>query len=221
MLNLKMVLILLLVNTYQVNAIGITANTNGGFLINGSSEVESSVQWGESIIPSFLGGEQSSLAMIGINSFPMHNNQPFKVAELTYKNTDIKTDTSFSLSFSSVALAMTLNYGDSNSSGSYDFSAGIEVIETSNGGGDTDDRVSVIFDNSVSSVFSINETDYVFELLGFSNSESGFDQFFIQPEGSSSSADLYAKITAVPVPSALWLFMTALSGFIMTGNRKR
>jgi len=218
MFDLKMVLILLFVNTYQVNAIGVTGSANGGFLNTGSGGVVSDFQWGDPI--PFM-GEQSSLAIIGINSFSMVNNQPFKIAQLTYKNTDIKTDTSFSSSFSNVALAMTLNYGDSSLFGSYDFSADIEIIETSNGGGDTDDRVSVVLDNSVSSILSINGADYVFELLGFSIGESRFDQFFIQSEGNMSSADIYAKITAVPIPSALWLFMTALSGFIITGNRKR
>jgi len=221
MFNLKIVLILLLINSNQVNAIGLNVSTSGGFLIDGSSESVADFEWGD---PRLFFGGQSSLAIGGVNSLIVNNSQYFKVAKLTYKNTDIKstkTSTNTFSDFSSVYLEMTLHYADSNSVGSYNFGADIDVTESSNGDSDTDDRVSVLFDNGLSPAFSFGGTDYVFELLGFENKTNGFDSFFIQPEGSVSSVDLYAKITAVPIPSALWLFMTALSGFIITGNRKR
>ena len=217
MFNLKIVLLLLLITTYQVKAVGLTGNTSGGFLVDGGGEVPS-FQWGEA---RSFGGGRSSLAIVGKNGFAMNNNQPFEIAELTYNNTDIKTATSFSSSFSSVNLDMILNYADSSSFGIYNFSADIEIIETSNGNIDSDDTVSVLLDSDVSPVFSINGTDYIFEFLGFSNGNGGFDHSFIQAEGSSSSTSLYAKVTAVPVPAALWLFMTALTGFFMTSDRKR
>ena len=223
MFNFKLLFILLFINSYQVSAVAITGNTTGAFLITknsstGVTESESaSFEWGNG---SSVFDGQSSLEVIGVKGLSINNAQPFKVAELTYTNTNITSSSAFSSTFANVDLAMSLNFDSSNSTGTYQFKSAIDIVETDNSLPDSADSVSVILDNT-NPFLSIDGQDYIFELLGFSNGNAGFNHVFVQPEKSSSSVDLYAQITAVPLPPAALLFLTSLSGLFISANRRK
>jgi len=220
MFNYKVVFIFLLINAYQVNAVALTGNTTGMF-----SGDKAFIEWGiGKVIPgvgdSFSVSDKSSLTYENIGGFSTNDNEPFKISTLTYKNTEITSLSSYALNVGDKSLDIGMEF-TSPSIANYIFNYDLQIVETNNSAVDSDDRVRLIPANNFNPSFIISGQSFSFELLGFSNGSGGFDTSFIQPEGSSASADIYAKITAVPVPSALWLFMTALSGFIMTGNRKR
>jgi len=230
MFNYKMLFIFLLISTSQVNAIALVGNAEGDFLVDVMRDSEGNVtdagllagtteagflSWGGSF------GDQSSLRYQS-EEFSITDNIPFKVATLTYSNTAIFSGTSFSNTFSSVALKLALDFSSPNSIDSSSFNYNLIVAETLNSSGTPEDSVTLI-PTSGSNPLLVNSSgeNFYFELLGFEGQTGSFNNFFIQQEGTSSTIDLYAKITAVPVPSALWLFMTALSGFIITGKQKR
>jgi len=222
----KMIFILLLISTFPVNAITLTGDAEGSFLSEVTNTLAGSLaettefgllSWGSGV----FGVEKSFLKVEG-TTFSVSDSNPFKVASLTYKNDEIFNTTDFSKAFSNVELKWGLNFSSPSSIDNTSFNYNLTIVETSNNSSNPEDTVTLIPTNDFNPLLiNSNEGGFYFELLGFSDGSGGFYNSFIQPEESTSTVDLYAKITAVPIPSALWLFMTALSGFIITGNRKR
>ncbi len=212
MFNYKMVFIFLLINASQVNAVVLTGSTQGNFF--GGNTV---INWGVSQFP---GGAKSSLDYQGIGAFSINNSQPFKIGTLTYNNTRIASNSSYNLTFTDKSFDIGLDF-TVPASANYTFNYDLQDDETVNSLSDSADRLALIPANNFNPTFTLSGQNFSFELLGFSNGSGGFNNSFIQAEDTSSSVDLYAKITAVPVPSAVWLFITALTGFFITGNRKR
>lgn len=66
-------------------------------------------------------------------------------------------------------------------------------------------------------IFNMGGMDYMMTLQGFSrDGGSTFETYATLPENHQTTAEIYATITAVPVPAALWLFgsgLIALAGF--------
>ncbi len=217
MINYKMVFVLMLVNVSQVNAIVLNGNVAGQF----SEEAgKASLEWGTPQFPVPI-GKKSSLSYEGIDNFTTEGGERFKIATLIYSNTRITQSSSYDLSVSNKSLDLLVDFTSPIEISGFSFNYDLMITETDNSSGDTDDRVRLIPANDFNASFSLNNQDFIFELIGFDNGSGGFENSFTQSEDTISSVDLYAKITAVPIPSALWLFMTALSGFIITGNRKR
>jgi len=210
MINFKMVFILLLLNSYHVNAITLEGDASGYFPV---SEGETALlKWG------FGFDGQSSLQYTAVNGFLIDENKAFKIGSLTYTNAEIISDSSLF----ETALRIQLDFVGPASIGTVDFNYELAIDETNNNNAVSADSVTLTPVAGASSFLAhVNNLDYAFELLGFSSDGVSFDNVFDQLEYTSSTVNLYAKITAVPIPSALWLFMTALSGFIITGNRKR
>jgi len=207
MFNYKTVFLLLLISTFQVNAIAITGNTTG-FFTDGDSEVNL-LQWGGSFSP------KSSIE-ISTDSFSANDSQPFKIAALTYTNNEIRE-----VFTSDVGLTIQLNFTDPALTDSFVFDYDLLIDETSNNANNSDDTVVLIaFGEADPLLANINGIDFTIKILGFKNSSDEFDNFFIQPENSNSVADLYAEVTAVPVPSAVWLFITAFTGLVTFNNRR-
>ncbi len=205
MFKYKIVFMALLLNAYQVNAITFTGNTAGLF-----GNDTALLQWG-------LGFDgPSSLLYEGVGEFSADVGVPFKVATLTYNNTEITPESDFSKTFSDMTLHSTVI----TESGASILDAGLTIIETDNNSNIPSDTISLLFSDEDASFFSFNGEDFTFKLLGFENSSGDFDKFFIQPENSNSPIGLYAEITAVPVPSAIWLFLTAFTELLTLNSRR-
>ena len=209
MIFFKMVFILLLLNTYQVNAITLGGDASGYFpVLEGETAL---LEWGIGTAGT------SSLQYTAMNGFSITENEVFKIGSLTYANA---TFPDF-FGLSETSLRIQLDFVEPASIGTIDFNYELAIDETNNDEADSADRVTLLPADNFSPNFVVDGQEFTFELVGFGKTSEGILKPFVQEEGSSETVNLYAKITAVPIPSALWLFMTALSGFIITGNRKR
>ena len=203
MFNYRMFLLLLLVSTFQVNAVVLTGDTAGFFGDDPDAQIVA-VEWGGDFTA------HSSLEYLGVEAFFTETKQPFIVGTLIYNNR--KTEEVLSEVNLNIDLSFTQPAGTDNFVFNYDLS----IVETDNSLPDSADRVSLIPAEGFNPSFLIGGTEFYFELLGFKKD----DNFFEQQENSKSPVNLYAKISAVPVPSAVWLFITALSGFFLMGKRR-
>ncbi len=212
MFNYKMVFVLMLINASQVNAVVLTGDVTGVF-----SEDSALIEWG--VKKNLFSGSKSFLAYESNDSFSVAASAPFKIGALTYNNTEITETSSYAITVMDksfdVGIALTNPSGSS-----YFFNFDITINETNNSEADSADKLTLIPADNFTPTFVFNGQEYVFELLGFDDGLGGFDNYFVQEENVSSSGDLYAKISIVPVPPAFWLFMTALTGFFLSSNRK-
>jgi|GEM_PF-3908585 len=218
MVNYKIAFIFLLINVSQVNAVVLTGNTTGAFAGD-----KSFIEWGVGrFIPGVGVSAPSSLTYESIGGFSTSTNdrELFIVGALTYKNTAITSLSSYELNVGDKSLDIGMEF-TSPSIANYIFNYDLMIVETNNKEVDSADRVTLLPADNFSPNFVVDGQEFTFELVGFGKTSEGILKPFVQEEGSSETVNLYAKITAVPIPSALWLFMTALSGFIITGNRKR
>lgn len=89
----------------------------------------------------------------------------------------------------------------------------IGIDNTSNPADDTASLLS--YPQNVA--FEMNGMNYLLSLQGFSRDGGlSFETYADLPEGQQTSAEIYATITEVPLPAAVWLFGTgliALAGF--------
>ncbi|HEY9202561.1 MAG TPA: choice-of-anchor K domain-containing protein [Gammaproteobacteria bacterium] len=83
-----------------------------------------------------------------------------------------------------------------------------------------DDTASLLsFPESVA--FEMNGMNYLLSMQGFSRDGGlSFETYADLPEGQQTSAEIYATITEVPVPAALWLFGTGLIALAGLARRK-
>ncbi len=73
-----------------------------------------------------------------------------------------------------------------------------------------------------STTISVGDQMYAFTILGFSiDGGLSFLNSLTTPEETLNSADLYAKVSAVPLPGAVWMFLTALSALGLSGWRRK
>ncbi|RDH81465.1 MAG: hypothetical protein DIZ80_15400 [endosymbiont of Galathealinum brachiosum] len=90
----------------------------------------------------------------------------------------------------------------------FDFSLGID--NTPNGSTNAPDYVNLTA-FSEDSLFDYQGQSYAFEILGFSR-DGGltFENYTFADEHSKTTAQIYGRIQAVPVPAAFWLFGSGL-----------
>jgi len=212
MFNYKMIFLLMLINTCQVNAVVLTGDVTGVF-----SGDQTFIEWGT--VKAFRGAK-SSLTYNSIDDFSENDGAVFRIATLIYNNTEITESSSYALKVLDKSLDIGIEFTNPASTEIFVFNYDLMIVETDNAARDSADRVSLVPADNLSPNFVLDGQEFTFELIGFGNSLEGITKSFVQDENVSDSVELYAKITAVPVPSALWLFMTALSGFIMTSKRK-
>lgn len=83
-----------------------------------------------------------------------------------------------------------------------------------------DDTASLLsYPQSVA--FEMNGMNYLLSLQGFSRDGGlSFETYADLPEGQQTTAEIYATITEVPVPAALWLFGTGLIALAGVARRK-
>lgn len=250
MYNLKLIFItILLISTYQVNAVVLTGESTGSFLVESSGTTDignpipgepvlgtAGLAWGTGTT---IFEAQSSLKLSNESNIGINTGQAFKISDLIYHNGRIQRANTnltpkpkpFVFEYTAVDLVVNLDYSkDGSSLGNYDFKMGLMVLESDNmaagtggtGAPTSSDKPDVVFIDLASndnSVISIDGIDYVFELLGFGNG-GDYDLSFSQGEGSGSTVGIYAKLTAVPLPSAAILLVTAFSGLFISVNRR-
>lgn len=83
-----------------------------------------------------------------------------------------------------------------------------------------DDTASLLsFPESVA--FEMNGMSYLLSLQGFSRDGGlSFETYADLPEGQQTSAEIYATITEVPLPAAVWLFGTGMIALAGLARRK-
>lgn len=163
-----------------------------------TTATQNQVRWGQDV-----GNGQSGLGFQGTSNLTFDLNQVFQIGTLTHYNNAIAAGTAAS----TVNLGLNLNFsGLPVASQTFNFSFNID--ETPNVGDVSkcpyysvtacSDKISFSTPKNVNS-FSIAGVDYTLQLVGFSETANGTPVTnFISQEGSSNSAYLYAKITAVP-----------------------
>ncbi len=107
--------------------------------------------------------------------------------------------------------------------GQASFDYGLEVTNTNNSSLDPDSmRVVNTPDNFI---FSVEGYDYELAMSGFSiDGGRSFATVFDLAEGSTLNMGVYAQlnqVSAVPIPSAIWLFGSALIGLAGVSRRTR
>jgi hypothetical protein len=176
----------------------------------------SNFTWGDGTPP-------SSLGFVGA-AFDEDENDAFTFGTLNYFNganqpgtTADAVDLSVELTFTSPAAFMegfVFDLGLINTPNTSDQNASADIVN---------------FDNTVpSNFFSFDGTDYTLEILGFGTLTGGgftLENSFRVFEGDSATVELIGRITstpsAVPVPSAVWLFGSALIGFVGMSRRRK
>lgn len=203
----------LLILSNQANATTISGSSAGFF--NGTAGI---IGWGDPFDPIFSGDEPSSLEYVD-GGFSTDNSSPFKIGTLTYNNTHIVNNAN---AISDANFRIQLVFTEPSSVAPIDLDFDLTIENTENTGGfDIDDKVELVPGFTLDPVITtINGVEYSFDFLGFSDDGINFDLFFTQPENSNSAIDLYANITAVPIPPAIWLFITAITGVFMSGRRR-
>jgi len=107
--------------------------------------------------------------------------------------------------------------------GQTSFNYGLEVTNTNNSSLDPDSMR--VMNTPGSFIFNVEGYDYELAMSGFSvDGGSSFATVFDLAEGSTLNMDIYAqlnRVSAVPVPSAIWLFGSALIGLAGVSRRTR
>jgi len=219
MFNFKIVFVILLISSYQVNAVPIvlTGNVAGEFW-----DESTYIEWGRG---SNRGESHlfSSLNFVSVGDFSTESSQPFKMATLTYSNAVILASTSYQetvVKAGNNSLDIQLGFTSPGVINGLVFNYDLLIVETDNNLSDSADKVLMVPADEFNPLFFIDNQAFYFEFMGFSQGEGVYDNFFTQEEATSSTIDLYARITAVPVPSAVWLFVTALSGVFIKGRQR-
>lgn len=157
------------------------------------------------------------------NSVSTTPNDPFALGLLTHDNlSSIGTGniTSANLNLQlSLKEPSTANYSVFNFQYIFGISQGPYTNPTT---GATYNANTLTFSPIGSTQFNLGEQAYSFELLGFydaSNSNT-YSTLIVGNTLTASQIPLYAKITAVPVPAALWLLGSGLLGLAGFAKRK-
>lgn len=76
-------------------------------------------------------------------------------------------------------------------------------------------RIANMADFADPFLFTVAGQDYLFQLMGFSrDSGQSFETFATSLENSATTAEIYGKITVVPLPAALWFLLSGILSFV-------
>ncbi|MCW9024648.1 MAG: VPLPA-CTERM sorting domain-containing protein [Gammaproteobacteria bacterium] len=97
---------------------------------------------------------------------------------------------------------------------------GIQIDNTRNSLPNSDDTATLT-SMPTSTLVSLGGVDYLLTLNGFTRDfGSSYETWTSLPEGQQTTAEIYATLTAVPVPAAVWLFGSGLIGLFGLAKRK-
>lgn len=178
--------------------------------------------WGIDVYDSLISGDiiQSHFWFNGAGSIDggaaasVGTGDVFSLGSFTYTNEQtvlsggyVEVDFSMDINVDGIALSMpTYRIGIDNTvnSGANNF--------------DTASLVSIPADQ----IFSSGGVNYVFEILGFSRDGGlSFETTADLAEGAQTTAEIYARISAVPLPAAFWLFGYGALGLAAIARRRR
>jgi hypothetical protein len=150
-------------------------------------------------------------------SFDVTTDEAFSLGTFTHHNNTIESGP-----ITSVDLALNLDIGGT---GVGPFLTVFDFVETNNGCSPQPDCAndpSTLSGLDTKTIFSVGDQAYALTILGFSfdDGETFFD-FLSTPEGQQGVGQLYAKVSAVPLPAAVWLFLSALSALGVSAWRRR
>jgi len=133
--------------------------------------------------------------------FSILTGNAFSLGEFTY----INLPTYRSKNVKGVDFRINVNLTDIGWS-SFDYSLNID--NTPNDGGNAADYVSILGGTN-NMLFDHAGKSYLFEVLGFSRDEGlTFEDYTFAKENSFTSAEIYAQVRVVPIPAAVWLFVS-------------
>lgn len=149
------------------------------------------------------------------SNFTVTDGSAFSLGDFTYVN----RATRYSAGVTGVDFDLNVNL---QGIGWSTFNYSLSIDNTPNGSNNVPDYVSLISQGE-DSLFSYLGESYRFEVLGFSR-DGGltFEDSTFANERSSTTAEIYGQIHAVPVPAALWLFgsgLLALGAVLKRKNR--
>lgn len=177
------------------------SNPVGGTNINYQTVgTEKQVRWGNDI-----GNGKSGLGFLGATSVTFNPDQIFQIGTLKHYNNAIGGGSAAS----KVDFDLALNFSNPNLT-TQAFKFSFDIDETPNSGNVNNcpyystsvcsDKISFSTMPDLNT-FSIAGVNYTLQLLGFSDAPNSTPKnYFISQEGGTSSANLYAKITAVTPP---------------------
>jgi len=150
------------------------------------------------------------------SNFTVSDGSAFSLGDFTYVN----RSTRYAAGVTGVDFGLDVNL---SGIGWTTFNYSMSIDNTLNVPGNVPDYVSSQLTYEKGSLFSYLGQSYQFEVLGFSR-DGGltFEDFTYLNEGSSTTAEVYGRIQAVPVPAALWLFgsgLLALGALVKRKNR--
>lgn len=173
------------------------------------------VRWGDAINSSSL---QKSLIYDGnTNTAQVTPGSAFAIGWLTHANHAISADSNITSANLSLQLSLA-GYDAVNFNYNFGISQGLETTDPQTSYADT-----LTFTPVGSTQFSLGSQAYSFELLGFydMNNSNTYSTLIVPDTLTALQIPLYAKITAVPVPAALWLLGSGLLGLAGFAKRKR
>ena len=148
--------------------------------------------------------------------FSVNDGAAFSLGNFTYVN----RSTYFAAGVTGVDFGLDVNL---SGIGWTTFNYSMSIDNTLNVPNNVPDYVSSELTYEKGTLFSYLGQSYRFEMLGFSR-DGGvtFENFTYVDEGSFTTAEIYGRIQAVPVPAALWLFgsgLLALGALVKRKNR--
>jgi len=172
----------------------------------------------------WAGNQESLVFQSYTNAVSVMPNDPFAFGVLTHDNLSSVGSgniTSANLNLQlSLKEASAVNYSVFNFQYIFGISQGPYFNSTTN---QTYNANTLTFSPVGSTQFNLGGQAYSFELLGFYDASTlnTYSTLIVGNTLTASQIPLYAKITAVPVPAALWLLGSGLLGLAGFAKRKR
>ena len=195
------------------NPVGGTSITNNGVQSNPTA---AQIRWGE--VPGTRPQSGFNFLTSAPGSFGVNTDEAFSLGTFTHLNNVIDDGP-----ISSVRLDLNLTIGGTGVVGP--FLTIFNFFESPNGCQPLPtcaNDLAWLSDYEASTTFFVGDDAYALTILGFSlDGGLSFIDFLTTPEDQMQSAQLYAKVSAVPLPAAVWMFLSALSALGLSAWRRK
>jgi hypothetical protein len=172
----------------------------------------SDVYWGDSLTTY---GQKNLIFQGNATGSTVTPGSAFAIGWLTHANNAITADSNITSANLSLQLSLA-GYSAVNFNYNFDIAQGPETDDLQTSYADT-----LTFSPVGRTQFKLGDQAYSFELLGFYKDDATTNSTLKVPDTLTAlQIPLYAKITAVPVPAALWLLGSGLLGLAGFAKRK-